>query len=284
MSFYKIKLLLIPTLFLCLGTVGNATLQRRVDPLVKSFPARSPSAMLGSEFASYAQSLSAQDREEAIYHQLIQGNIPNFLRRSVSIQMRGASSLHPNRPIQVTLWLMPDYLAIGSDNDFVRIPMTPYMAQRVAEQFDYALPTKKVVDAIYHQASIKLQPRPLPADDHMTSMHQFIHHQELIEAQLSKKIPGALVAGHKKDVVITPLLEKNENRVAIYGWHRKEGAPIQKLSLVHEADYADYSHGIRLIRKYVEINGELKSLDEVLTNPELCELLSDEGLVSQNYL
>ena len=43
---------------------------------------------------------------------------------------------------------MPDYLAVGSDDDFVRMPMTPQTAQQIADLFGCILPTRKMVDAI----------------------------------------------------------------------------------------------------------------------------------------
>ena len=46
-------------------------------------------------------------------------------------------------------WIMPDYLAIGADDDFVRIPMSPITAQSVADKFGCLLPTRKMVDEIY---------------------------------------------------------------------------------------------------------------------------------------
>ncbi len=63
-------------------------------------------------------------------------------------------------------------------------------------------------------------------------------------------------AGHKKDVVITNRLTREQGRIAIYGWHQPTGIPIQPLSTVHGAGYADYSHGIRLVSDVVLIDGK----------------------------
>ena len=51
-------------------------------------------------------------------------------------------------------------------------------------------------------------------------------------------------------------LNTQPDRVAIYGWHYPSGQPIQPLSLVHEADYVDYSHGARLISRIAIVDGE----------------------------
>ncbi len=91
---------------------------------------------------------------------------------------------------------------------------------------------------------------------------------------------GPLVGGIKKDVVITPLLASNPGKVAIYGWHQLNGQPIQPLYLGHGVSYVDYSHGIRLVRGQMLVNGQVRSVADVLADPDLCVLLSDEGVVT----
>ncbi|MGA2877426.1 MAG: hypothetical protein ABSG13_00590 [Bryobacteraceae bacterium] len=88
---------------------------------------------------------------------------------------------------------------------------------------------------------------------------------------------GALVSGHKKDVVLTSRLTTHPGQIAIYGWHRATGAPIQPLSTMHGAGYADYSHGIRLVAKTAMIDGTLRLVSEILRDPTLARILSDEG-------
>jgi hypothetical protein len=113
----------------------------------------------------------------------------------------------------------------------------------------------------------------------MRSTEYYRVHNEKIEAQ-SRTLgitQGALVSGDKKDVVVTNLLAANPGRIAIYGWHRLDGAPIQPLSTVHGACYADYSHGIRLVSETVLVDGAARSVYDVLSDPVLSGLLSDEG-------
>jgi hypothetical protein len=100
------------------------------------------------------------------------------------------------------------------------------------------------------------------------------------EQSRARGIPsGEMVSGHKKDVVITNLLADKPGRIAIYGWHRCEGAPIQPLSTVHGARYADYSHGIRLVSEMAILNGKLRSIYSILEDPLLAKVLSDEGAI-----
>jgi hypothetical protein len=72
--------------------------------------------------------------------------------------------------------------------------------------------------------------------------------------------------------------------VAIYGWHRSDGEPIQPLSLFHPNWYVDYSHGVRLVGSMMLVDGALRPVAEVLKDPSLAPLLSDEGPLSQTRL
>jgi hypothetical protein len=174
---------------------------------------------------------------------------------------------------------MPEYLAIGSDTDFLRIPMNLYTAAAVASRFGFTLPTRRIVDAIYRQAAFHLAPEPMTPGPEMRSTEYYRIHNEKIEAQSHALgvTPGALVSGDKKDVVITNLLATHPGRIAIYGWHRLNGDPIQPLSTVHGACYADYSHGIRLVSETMLVNGRRRSIYDVLADPRLAGLVSDEG-------
>jgi hypothetical protein len=245
-------------------------------------PERPQEAATGSAFIERLRDLSDDAREHEILEQLQLGNLPSFLRqlRPVDVVAKGADG----RRHRGRYWVMPDYLAIGTDEDFVRIPMTPITAQLVADRFDCVLPTRRMVEQIFRKSRIHLAPEPLPAGPDMTSSEYFRRHNELISAQLKGKAPGELVSGHKKDVVTTKRLLRNPARVAIYGWHKRDGRPIQSLSLYHPNSYVDYSHGIRLVGAVMLVDGAQRSVAEVLKNPALAPLLSDEGPLAKTRL
>ncbi len=134
--------------------------------------------------------------------------------------------------------LMPDYLAIGSDADFVRMPMNPHTAQAFCDAAGMALPTRKMCNDIWAQAAVRLIPQPLTKD--RESPATFLQSQRLIEEQAVGIERCAIWAGIKKDVVISNRLQERPNRVAIFGWHYPSGAPIQPLSIVHVDWYVDY--------------------------------------------
>jgi hypothetical protein len=170
---------------------------------------------------------------------------------------------------------MPDYLAIGSDADFVRMPMTPQTAQQIADRFGCVLPTRKMVDAIDAQAELKLAPHPMT--EAREAVATFAEHHQIIEGQRGDKPLGLLVTGIKKDIVLTPRIFEKPRRLAIYGWRQPSGEPIQPLTIVHWNQYVDYSHGARLVRDTLDADGKQLKIAELLADPNRCGLVSDEG-------
>lgn len=234
--------------------------------------------MSGSEFAHHVSSLSVSERERAIEEQLLSGNIPGFLRRlkPVTLEQEAMTGARGKAAVAV-ICVTPDYLAIGSDEDYLRIPANLHTARAVATAFGFVLPTTTMVDAIYEQAAYHLRPRPLPAGPQMTSTTYYVNHNNLVQQALPSNYAGELVAGDKKDVVLTNRLLSKPTQIAIYGWHRLDAKPIQPLSTVHGVRYADYSHGIRLVSATVRLNGETRSIYEVLAASAFASILSREG-------
>jgi hypothetical protein len=221
--------------------------------------------------------MDPRQRERAIRDEILQGNLPEFLRNLAPVQLK--YKLEAGKTLIATILVMPEYLAVGSDDDFLRIPMNLPSATTIASRFGFVLPTRKMVDAIYNQARYHFQPEPMPAGPQMRSTEYYRVHNQMIEEQARVRgIPsGSLVAGDKKDVVMSNLWARIQGRITIYGWHRANGAPIQPLSNVHGACYADYSHGIRLVSQTAIVDGQPRPVQELLQDPLLARVLSDEG-------
>ncbi len=249
--------------------------------LVKKIPARPFFAMTGSEFAESILSMNGARREQAIFSQIVKGNLPDFLRNLKPVQL--TEKLEDGKLTTATIFVTPDYLAIGSDDDFLSIPMNLHTAMEVAFRFGFTLPTKKMVDAIFNQSFFHFTPQPMPPGPQMSSTQYYVDHNLKIRKQrLSLGCPlDTLISGTKKDVVLTNHLARALGRIAIYGWHRFSGVPIQPLTTVHNASYADYSHGIRLVSDIVLIDGEPRSIYDVLEDPRLAKVLSDEGAIRE---
>jgi hypothetical protein len=243
-----------------------------------NLPSRPKNAMSGSQFLIHIKKMNGVQRERAMVKQVLLGNVPAFVRALVPIEKRISSGKYRGQVLRY--WVLPDYLAIGSNVDFVRIPMNLRSIKILTEKLNLCLPTTKMVDEIYSQANIKLKPRPLPFHRDITGTKNIARHESIVKSQLAqvKSKPGYLFAGHKKDVVQSNRLLRKPKAIAIYGWHRSKSQPIQPLSTVHSAEYADYSHGVRLIANTVEIGGKQVQLKDALSQRKLVGLLSYEGV------
>ncbi|MFY9344907.1 MAG: hypothetical protein WAT39_20610 [Planctomycetota bacterium] len=179
------------------------------------------------------------------------------------------------------MWCAPDYFGLGTDADWLRLPVTPQLAQQFADHLDCVLPTRKLVDAIWSQAAVKVEPHPFHPQQHdILSLAVFRASHRAIEVARGTTPQHALLAGHKKDVVISALLRDKPNRVVIYGWHHQDGRPIQPLWPGHTTGHVDYSHGVRFIARTMELDGARTTIDAVLADPALHVLLSDEGPIA----
>ncbi len=242
-----------------------------------SIPDRNPYSVTGSQWVQDNLKLSGATREVNILQEFKEGNIPDFLRNFADVTISDGTNT-------IVYKVMADYLCIGSDDDYVRVPMNPHTAQTIADQYDCTLITRKMTNDIWKQSPNKLTPRPWgpPYDLDMEKTHRIGTHSKTIQNQLlsANLDPFSLTSGHKKDVVLTNKLFPNNpaRRVAIYGWIQANGKPIQDLNpSSHDDKYADYSHGIRLVDNYATVNGQQMRMRDVFAHPIYSKLVSDEG-------
>jgi hypothetical protein len=250
---------------------------------------RKADAITGSVFAKSIadSSLTLEQREKIIFKEIKDGNVPNFLRKLTKITDTIDWDLGIDK-ISISYYVLPDYFCIGNDEDFFYIPMTPILAQKVADLTKCSLPTKKMVDKVYTNATIKLEPKPIPPTKAMTSIPVFIGQNQIIKAQLkdfdAQHKNSELTAGHKKDIIISSKIYGEQTpRVVIYGWHKLDGKPIQPVYNKHTNTWADYSHGVRLVQKKVWVNGKKMNIAKVLKDEKLSILLSDEGRIEKAF-
>lgn len=250
------------------------------DCMAGPIPSRPAGATAGSAFVQQVWSTVKSTREQLVAAELTRGNLPEFLRKFVPVTVTATIDAVPHT---ATFYVMPDYLAVGSDGDFLRFPMGPRTAQAIGDAFGCTMPTRKMVNDIYTAASVKLAPHPYsPTVYNIESVEVFNFSNTTIEQQRAAAgaTLGELVGGTKKDVVISAQLASHPNKVAIYGWHQLNGQPIQPLYLGHDINYMDYSHGIRLVRQVMMVDGRPQLIQDVLQDPVLCQMISDEGVVT----
>jgi hypothetical protein len=161
-----------------------------------------------------------------------------------------------------------------------RIPMTPMTAQKIAAAADASLITAKISDDIFRCADLRLEPTPMANDREIVAT--FLEHHNIIDDHRGRRL-GYLIAGIKKDIVLTNRLAEKPHRVAIYGWHYPDGKPIQPLYVGHVDWYVDYSHGIRLMSQQMYVDGLPRRVEDILKDKELNVLLSNEGPIVVGY-
>ena len=200
-------------------------------------------------------------------------------------------------------------MSIGTNEDYVRIPVDPVTAQAIADKAGALLPTAQMVDQIYAAAQLTLPPLPRnywktgPAKQ--ASSEAYLEHSTALDAERAK-LGGKLdqlAAGHKKDVVISTnyIDGTGKPRVAFYGWYDSKGVPIEAHPedpakrqtqpvqrgvpvLAHEPAYADYAHGIRLVAPIMQLDGREIAVADVLRHHVLWRLLAREApIVEPRY-
>lgn len=258
---------------------------RRFELRIPQRPADAPT---GTQFRDRIAALPRAERETAILKELIDGNVPDYLRRLKPLNLEATDERGGKH--QGTIFVTADYLAVGTNEDFFRLPMSPVTALAIADAWSGSLITTKISDDVFRAANVRLAPHPLTKD--RETVATFYEHHGLIEQArrnhekvatmnpepAKQGVAGPLlVAGIKKDVVLTNRMKKQANRVALYGWHQPDGQPIQLLYVGHVDTYVDYSHGIRLISGRMLVDGQEREVLEVLADPLLCGLLSNEG-------
>jgi hypothetical protein len=251
-------------------------------------PKRPADAATGTQFRDRIASLPRAARETAILKEISGGNVPGYLRRLRPLHVEATDDRGGKH--QGTVFVAADYLAVGNDDDFIRLPMSPVTALAIADAWGGSLITAKISDDVFRAAEVRIAPHPLTQD--RETVATFYEHHRLIEKarrnhdhvakaasdplQQDKMAP-LLVAGIKKDIVLTNRLKEKANRIALYGWHQPDGKPIQSLYVGHVDWYTDYSHGIRLMSGRMLVDGQERDVSEVLSDPLLCGLLSNEG-------
>lgn len=229
--------------------------------------------MKGSEFVEANKSKNIQGWEAAAVELAKSGEgIVNWPMVPIHLSSPGH---------EATLNVSSDYFSVGDPSDFLRLPLTPSAAQTIANFGNFLLPTPKIAYEIAKQAEVKLI--PTPQVNKGENLLEFAKHNATVEAQRAGRT--GLITGHKKDVVISNIYKPK--KVLIYGWFYPPGAkvpagfsnPIQARSNIHYDGFADYSHGIRFISPVMKVDGQDMMTEDVMRDPVLSKLVSDEGIV-----
>ena len=193
---------------------------------------------------------------------------------------------YPTNPVVIeggghraTFLVSTDYAGVETDTGYFRLPATPKVYERVAEAHGWALPFPELVDATHRTVprASRGEPRSMSVRNGVPS---WIAHNAAIEDELNAlphtRLP--LVVGRKKDVVVGQGNPRGAKKpphlsVVIYGWHSREGKPIQSVFDAHAVGYLDYSHGWRPVSRGVDVDGVIRDYHDVLADAPLCKAL-----------
>jgi N-acetyl-anhydromuramyl-L-alanine amidase AmpD/outer membrane protein OmpA-like peptidoglycan-associated protein len=265
--------------------------------LLHKIPAARPSgSMTGSAFLAdlTTRGLDAPkkdaDRDVELVKELIAGNVPPFLLNFVTIPVTFKKFVGE-------IYVSPDFVAIGDDGDFVRIPLTPVGAQKMHDAFETTFPTSKIADLIFkttgatilkHHSATDFHPK-VPAQDVFDQKNglmrlnfDVLESNKAIEKDRGTGKLGTLIAGPKKDVILhaNALLKdkplKGQRPVIIYGLNDPPHAwPRQDAGTHHPNTYMDYSHGIRLVAQTMLVDSTLENIFDVARDKDKFGLVTD---------
>jgi hypothetical protein len=227
----------------------------------------------GSAFYKQVWSADWRKRDSIAVDLILAGDIPSFFKKFSKVTTSIIDS-STGKVVHAYYFVSNDYVSVGTDEDWARIPLTPQAAQKIADAWNCFLPTRKMVNDIHLAAQVKLEPVPMYIfRDSSVTMWQ---HHLIIEKQ--RKNQKGLISGIKKDVVISDKITRDlkKNRVAIYGWHKSDGKAIQPLYTGHVDWYVDYSHGVRMVSQTIFVEGKPMNYKEVMKHPLYKRLLCDE--------
>lgn len=160
-----------------------------------------------------------------------------------------------------------DYLKFSEQNLYAAPGMDT--VRFLEERWNVVPPTPHLVDVFHAVAQKTLDPSPRPPSSSMTLVSEGLAHLN----DIGFLEFGRLISGHKKDIVLSERLI-GSGKIAIYGWIKTNGKPVQPLNLFHHAGYGDYSHGFRPILSSARVNGEETTIRAILRHPEWHKLLN----------
>lgn len=290
----KKQLIVLAAAFLSVVTLTSGTRVGKREKHYMQVPyyvEKPASNLKGWDFIWEVDKLGYWAMDDRIVEEVLAGNVPSALRTFRKVIYKTA--VDKSVPVlekshKIEMWVLPDYIAVGTDEDFVRMPMSTIAAQKIADALYCSLPTTYLVDRINEAAEGSIDIFPFyPVGSRNMRAYCFLDSNNAINALFKAKGYhfGQFISGLKKDLVLTCEIERNpkyENNIAIYGWHHPDGHPQQPLFLRHANYYSDYSHGARMIWRTIKIDGKEYDIRKVMENPQLYRLVSDEQYPLKN--
>lgn len=210
-----------------------------------------------------------------------------------------------------------DALRIGEPGDAWRVPVTPILAQRIADELSLnhgqacTCPTAQIDDLAWAKASTRIPPHYMANTDAevaiMGTTLRSVEHSQWIDAQAAQAghVEGLLLRNVGKAWIITPELwhrSDGADRGVNYGWHwpiqepatNRAATPAggwvkQGIGYAHNAAHVDYSQTLELVSEEViltDLSNPIPtstSLASIALDPNLCALVNHDGPVALRH-
>ena len=157
----------------------------------------------------------------------------------------------------------------------VRFDVTAEGAQRIADQLHAILPTPRILQLVWEQAAVRIEPCTLPPDEKMASTARMIQHSNCVDKRIGGR--AGMVANEGKHWVLSNRIAGKDNLAANYGWFIRGRRPVQTVGTRHDTAHTDYSQILRLVKPIINVDGRDIDIRHVGRFPELWGLVSDEG-------
>ncbi len=233
------------------------------------------------------------ERQAAIAREFANGNVPDFMKpenfRTITLRDNLGNELQVN--------VMSKPACIGNNSDYVTAPINMECALAACKTFDLGMPTKKLAEAMYNKADVRLAARgwvgSASDSNYMDGNGFYLRADDAIKNQLKGVKDNALVAGPWKYFTLSKYADPERypnmsKRLFQFGFWDTTGKPIQQgifnsgvfdgtENLKHGREHQDYSLVWQGVSQEVVLNGKRARYDDVLKDPRYAHLLSDEG-------
>jgi hypothetical protein len=245
----------------------------------------------GRELMELLRPLPIPERESALLQFVMDGDY-------ASVEFGVVQSAHKGHTASISV--MTDTLKIGTENS-VRIPASATLCQQLADYLGLMMPTTRIFDLMWRQGS-RLEPATQYADPADRKKHHYDgppyfspemddvgaslkYHDETEREITGLTEPRSKLLAHGKIWALDNRM--TSAKVVNYGFASNRAPSLsasgirmwQPASTRHNRVHADYSQVVRMWDPRVLVDGEARDAHELLTDPELAGLVSDQGVL-----
>lgn len=248
----------------------------------------------GHDFVLSLPDASGPDREQKIL---------DAIDRGLTVDASWCPIVSNSNGHTLAMLVMGDALSVGNPDDFVRVDLTHRSAELLGRQWGGVyICTSKIADMTFQQADASFSPSVLTGDPAWLAIMSTTRAMLEFNARVELKRAGR--TGLLSDVgkfwvnsarlgspdAPTQCVNGGGPAAANYGFFggNSKGpggvAVWQNVGLAHNLAHTDYSQTVRFVgAKAVLDNSQVVDIWDIARDPELCSLVSDEGVVWMHH-